>query len=48
METITRFCLKVVQKYLPGAFLLAIFLTFVTFFAGIVITGKSFSQMINY
>ncbi|NLY84684.1 MAG: short-chain fatty acid transporter [Acholeplasmataceae bacterium] len=48
METITRFCLKVVQKYLPGAFLLAIFLTFVTFFAGIVITGKSFTQMINY
>lgn len=34
MEAITRFCLKMVQKYLPGAFLLAIFLTFVTFNCG--------------
>ena len=48
MEAITRFCLKMVQKYLPGAFLLAIFLTFVTFIAGIVITGKSVSAMVNY
>lgn len=48
MEAITRFCLKMVQKYLPGAFLLAIFLTFVTFIAGIVITGKSASAMVNY
>ena len=48
METITRFCLKMVQKYLPGAFLLAIFLTFVTFISGMVITGKSASAMVNY
>jgi len=37
-----------VQKYLPGAFLLAIFLTFVTFISGMVITGKSASAMVNY
>ncbi|MGE4588475.1 MAG: short-chain fatty acid transporter [Acidaminococcaceae bacterium] len=48
MDTITRICLKVVQKYLPGAFLLAIFLTFVTFLSGIFITGKSPAQMVNY
>lgn len=48
MEAITRFCLKMVQKYLPGAFLLAIFLTFVTFISGMVITGKSASAMVNY
>ena len=48
MDAITRICLKVVQKYLPGAFLLAIFLTFVTFLSGIFVTGKSVADMINY
>lgn len=33
MKTVTKFCLKMVQNYLPDAFILAILLTFVVFAA---------------
>ena len=34
MKTVTKFCLKMVQNYLPDAFILAILLTFVVFCGG--------------
>ncbi|MDO4792859.1 MAG: short-chain fatty acid transporter [Filifactor alocis] len=37
----TNFCVALVQKYLPDAFLFAIFLTFITFILGIVLTKQT-------
>lgn len=48
MQTITRLCLRMVQNYLPDAFILAVLLTFVVFFAGIFVANKSMVDMINY
>ncbi len=48
MQAFTRICLKVVQSYLPDAYILAVLLTFVTFFAGMGIAGKSVTDMVQY
>ena len=41
MKTVTKFCLKMVQNYLPDAFILAILLTFVVFCGGMFLMNKS-------
>lgn len=48
MQAFTRFCLRVVQQYLPDAYVLAILLTFVVFGMGIAIAGKTPFQMVSY
>ncbi len=48
MQSLTRFCLRMVQSYLPDAYILAILLTFVVFFMGIFIGGKTPIEMIGY
>lgn len=48
MQAITNFTVKVVQKYLPDAFILAIGLTFITLGMGIFLADKSPVQMVNY
>ena len=48
MQAITNFTVKVVQKYLPDAFILAIGLTFITLGMGIFIADKSPIQMVNF
>ena len=48
MKTVTKFCLKMVQNYLPDAFILAILLTFVVFCGGMFLMNKSALQMIEY
>ncbi len=47
MKTITRLCLKMVQNYLPDAFILAVLLTFVVFLGGIFWMDKTALQMIE-
>ncbi|ASN04669.1 short-chain fatty acid transporter [Virgibacillus necropolis] len=47
-KSITSFFDRIVQRYLPDAFLFAIILTFVVFLLGIGITGSSPVQMIEY
>lgn len=47
MKTVTKFCLKMVQNYLPDAFILAILLTFVVFCGGMFLMNKSALQMIE-
>lgn len=41
MKTLTRFFVKIAQKYLPDAFLFAIILTFIAFLLALGLTGKS-------
>ena len=48
MKAVTKFCLKMVQNYLPDAFILAILLTFVVFCGGMFLMNKSALQMIEY
>jgi short-chain fatty acids transporter len=48
MQAITNFTVKVVQKYLPDAFILAIGLTFITLGMGIFLADKSPVQMVNF
>lgn len=48
MQAFTRFCLRVVQSYLPDAYILAVLLTFITFLAGIGIAGKGPADMVQY
>lgn len=48
MKVFTRICLKMVQNFLPDAFILAVLLTFVVFGLGIFITGKSPVDMVIY
>lgn len=48
MQAFTRFCLRVVQSYLPDAYILAVLLTFVTFILGIVVAGKGPADMVQY
>ncbi|MDR1702398.1 MAG: TIGR00366 family protein, partial [Sporomusaceae bacterium] len=47
MQALTRFCLRVVQSYLPDAYILAVLLTFVTFGLGIFVAGKSVGDMVQ-
>jgi short-chain fatty acids transporter len=40
-KKLTRACVNLVQKYLPDAFIFAVFLTFLTFILGLVVTKQS-------
>ncbi len=48
MQAITRVCLRVVQSYLPDAYILAVLLTFFTFFAGVFVAGKGIIDMVQF
>ena len=47
-KKITNFFVSLVQKYLPDAFLFAIFLTIITLVLGIVFTGQTLMDMVNH
>lgn len=47
-QSLTNASVKLVQRYLPDAFVFAIFLTFLVFVAGIVVNGKTPLEMISY
>src|SRR5690554_3863429 len=47
-KRITNVFVSLVQKYLPDAFLFAIFLTIITLVAGVFSTGQSLFTMINH
>lgn len=44
----TNACVTLVQKYLPDAFIFAIFLTIITLVLGVTFTGQSFISMLNH
>ncbi|OCX66229.1 serine--pyruvate aminotransferase [Thioclava sp. SK-1] len=48
MEAITNFSVRIVQRYLPSAFVLALILTAIVFVLGIVIGGQGPMQMAGY
>ena len=48
MRAITNFFDRIVQRYLPDAFLFAVILTLVVFVMGIFMTGSSPIQMVEY
>lgn len=48
MEAITNFSVRIVQRYLPSAFVLAVILTAITFVLGIAIAGQSPMAMVGY
>jgi len=48
MKAVVRWWLRVVQEYLPAAYVLAIFLTFVVFIMGLFIADQSVLQMIKH
>lgn len=48
MQRFTQFCVRVVQSYLPDAYILAILLTFIVFFAGMALGEKGPVEMINF
>src|SRR5699024_5260351 len=48
MRTITNFFDRIVQRYLPDAFLFAVILTLVVFVMGILMTASSPIQMVKY
>ncbi|MEN1967371.1 short-chain fatty acid transporter [Lentibacillus sp. N15] len=48
MRSLTTFFDRMVQRFLPDAFLFAIILTFAVFLLGIIFTGSSPIQMVNY
>ncbi|SNY92405.1 short-chain fatty acids transporter [Cohaesibacter sp. ES.047] len=48
MEAITNFSVRVVQRYLPSAYVLALILTAFVFFFGMLTTGHSPLDMANY
>lgn len=48
MKSITRFCDRMVQRYLPDAFLFAIILTLAVFILGIIFTDSSPVDMVSY
>lgn len=45
-KKLTRACVNLVQKYLPDAFIFAVFLTFLTFILGIIVTKQTPLAMI--
>lgn len=47
-RVLTNASVKMVQRYLPDAFLFAVILTFIVFLGGIFINGKSPMEMIGY
>ena len=48
MEVITNFSVRVVQRYLPSAFLLAVLLTFIVLLMGVGLVGQSPMAMAGY
>ena len=48
LKAVTRFFDKMVQKYLPDAFLFAIILTFVVFIMGLIFTDSSPIEMVGF
>ncbi|WP_404454461.1 short-chain fatty acid transporter [Oceanobacillus kapialis] len=48
MKSITRFCDRMVQRYLPDAFLFALILTLAVFILGIIFTDSSPVDMVSY
>ncbi|WP_200415918.1 short-chain fatty acid transporter [Virgibacillus salexigens] len=48
MKAITRFCDRMVQRYLPDAFLFAILLTIIVFILGVLFTDSSPVEMVSY
>ncbi|WP_115719724.1 short-chain fatty acid transporter [Gallaecimonas mangrovi] len=48
MEAITNFSVRVVQRYLPSAFVLAVILTAITFLLGITVADQSPMAMAGY
>ncbi|EQB37527.1 MULTISPECIES: short-chain fatty acid transporter [Virgibacillus] len=48
MKAITRFCDRMVQRYLPDAFLFAILLTIIVFILGVLFTESSPVEMVSY
>jgi len=48
LKVVTRFFDKMVQKYLPDAFLFAIILTFVVFIMGLIFTDSSPIEMVGF
>ncbi|RIU94448.1 short-chain fatty acid transporter [Oceanobacillus picturae] len=48
MKSITRFCDRMVQRYLPDAFLFAIILTLAVFILGMIFTDSSPVDMVSY
>ncbi|MFD1880674.1 short-chain fatty acid transporter [Paracoccus pacificus] len=48
METITNFSTRLIHRYLPSAFILALLLTAIVFVLGIFVAGQSPVQMVDY
>lgn len=48
MESISRFFDRIIQRYLPDAFLFAVILTFVVFILGVIVTDSTPIQMVEY
>ncbi len=48
MEAITNFSVKIVQRYLPSAFVLAILLTLIVLLMGVTLSGQSPMAMASY
>ncbi|MEQ7869567.1 TIGR00366 family protein [Chromohalobacter salexigens] len=48
MEAITNFSVRVVQRYLPSAFVLAVILTAIVFVLGVAVGGEAPVNMANY
>ncbi len=48
MNSIINFSVKLTQKYLPDAYILAILLTVMIFFSGIIFAGQSPIEMSNH
>lgn len=48
IKRITNFFVDIIQKYLPDAFVFAIFLTIITLILGIIFTGQSLFEMITH
>jgi len=48
MEAITNFSVRIVQKYLPSAFVLAVLLTAIVFLLGMTIANQSPMAMVEY
>lgn len=47
-QVLTNASVRLVQRYLPDAFLFAVILTFIVFLAGIFINGKTPMEMVNF
>ena len=48
MEKLTRFCLKLIQNFLPTTWVIAIFLTFLTILLALGFTNKGLLDLAGY